>query len=83
MDLKSTIFFLKIIQKDALKSQKLDKEVQQTCQKLSGFSKKNKTSIQLINSEIQKVNKIFTNIISDHQIFSEIQEKDAFKFPET
>jgi hypothetical protein len=27
MDLRSTIFFLKFIQKDALKSQKLDKEV--------------------------------------------------------
>ena len=83
MDLRSTIYFLKFIQKDALKSQKLDKEVQQTCQKLSCFSKKNKATIQLFNSEIQKVNKLFTNIISDQQIFSKIQEKGAFKFEET
>ena len=36
--------------------------------------------IQLVNSEIKKVNKLFKNIFSDQQMFSKIQEIYALEF---
>jgi len=42
-----------------------------------------KITIQLINSEIKKVNKLFKNIFSNQQTFSKIQEIDALEFSET
>ena len=60
------------MQLDALKSKKLDKKEQQHCHNISG---KNKATIQLFNSEIQRVNKLFKNIISDQQIFSKFKKK--------
>ena len=74
MNLRSTMFILKIIQKDALKSQKLDKNKFQTCQNLSSFSKKMKTTIQLINLEIKKVNKLFKNIFQINKHFQKFKK---------
>ena len=51
--------------------------------KLIKASKKTIATIQLVNSKFKKVKELFKNNFSDHQIFSQIQEKDELEFSET